>query len=149
MNSTLEFHVCISRRDNGIFPLFLLLLQIGHKQTRSSGVLASAAGDTLLLSDRNYSSFSDVEILERFDLKKNEGSSGGRSSPHSDKMVRVHFEDIASSQGEGEFVEASRELGSKESVVQPNQLGAGSGGGDNRELMRATTSGGKQALRNS
>ncbi len=113
-----------------------------------SGKLESVPEDIVPLNDRNLSSFSDVEIIEQFELRKNGGSGGETSSPHSDKMVHVHFEDLHSSQGEGTNTEVPTKHAGKECVVQPNQLGAGSGGGDSRGLLRATGSGGKQAQRN-
>ena len=103
------------------------------------------------LNDRNLSSFSDVEILEQFDVKKNGGSEGETSSPPSEKMVHVHFEDLNTSQGEVDdtitYQEVLKEHSGKECVVQPNQFGSGSGSVDSRGLMRSSGSSGKQAQR--
>jgi hypothetical protein len=111
-------------------------------------MLESVPEDIVPLNDRNCSSFSDVEILEQFDLKKNGGSGGESGSSHSDKMVHVHFEDLNTSQDEDtiKHQEVSKEHATKECVVRPNKLGTG--GGDNRGLLRATGSSGKQAQRN-
>mgnify|MGYP002804078991 FL=1 len=113
-----------------------------------SGMLESVPEEMVPLNDRNLSSFSDVEILEQFDLKKNGGSGGESGSSHSDKMVHVHFEDINASQGEDTITheEVLREHANKECVVQPNKLGTS--GADGRGLLRATGSSGKQAQRN-
>ena len=114
-------------------------------------MLESVPEDIVPLNDKYLSSFSDVEILEQFDVKKNGGSCGETSSPHADKMVHVHFEDI---NGMSEVEEAtthhrtSKEHGVKECVVQPNQLGSGSGGGNSRGPSTATGSGGKHTQRN-
>lgn len=117
-----------------------------------SGKLESVPEDIVPLSERNLSSFSDVEILEQFDQRNNGTSEGETSSPYSEKAVHVHFEDLNTSQDGGKGTsthqEVSTEQGGKECVVQPNQLGAGSGGGDSRGHLRATGPGGKQTPRN-
>ena len=113
-----------------------------------SGKLESVPEDIVPISERNLSSFSDVEILEQFDQKNNGASEGETSSPYSEKAVHVHFEDTQDG-GKGTSThQVSIEHGGKECVVQPNQLGTGSGGGDSRGLLRATGPGGKQTPRN-
>lgn len=128
---------------------YSFILQIGREQMLHSGMLESVPEDVVPLNDRNLSSFSDVEILEQFDSKKNGGSDGETSSPHAAKIVHVHFEDLNASQGEDISVnqELPKEHGVKEYVVQPNQQRA-SGSSDNRGLSRAAGSDGKQTHRN-
>ncbi|XP_028396906.1 acyl-CoA-binding domain-containing protein 5-like isoform X2 [Dendronephthya gigantea] len=128
----------------------LLEEQNGQVRLPNSAMLESVPEDIVPLNDRCLSSFSDVEILEQFDMRKNGGSSGETSSPHSDKMVHVHFEDLNTSEVEGAIThhKASKEHGVKECVVQPNQVGAGSGAGDSKGPSRATGSGGKHTQRN-
>ena len=129
----------------------LFVSQIGREQMLYSGKLESVPEDIVPISERNLSSFSDVEILEQFDQKNNGASEGETSSPHSEKTVHVHFEDLNTSQDGGKSTsthQVSIEHGGKECVVQPNKLGAGSGGGDSRGLLRATGPGGKQTPRN-
>ena len=117
-----------------------------------SGKLESVPEHIVPITDTNLSSFSDVEILEQFDLKNNGASEGDTSSPYSEKAVHVHFKDLNTSRDGGEGTntheEVSIEHGGRECVVQPNQLGGGSGGGDSRGLLRATAAGGKQTPRN-
>lgn len=117
-----------------------------------SGKLESVPEHIVPITDRNLSSFSDVEILEQFDLKNNGASEGETSSPYSEKAVHVHFKDLNTSRDGGKGTntheEVSIEHGGRECVVQPNQVGAGSGGGDSRGLLRATAAGGKQTPRN-
>lgn len=100
----------------------------------------------------NHSSLSDVEIIEQFGTKNHSDNVCESSTPHLDKITHVHFEDLSAYDREQNASKKVRILSStntdRECMVEPNQLGTGCGGGDERELLRATSEG-KQVHRNS
>ena len=90
----------------------------------------------------NYSSLSDVEVIEHIGTKNNAENICESSTPHSEKETHVHFEDLSTSHREQNTPKNTEDLSincnaGKKSMVHPNQLGAG--GGDERELLRSTS----------